>query len=207
MGALYRMRHLQAFTFKDSSTSKGSAMDSCSLLLQCMDLHCRQNPGAQLQSLQAFSIILGEHVTSSAIFTEGEDWYTGTAAVAALAATTAVAALADDGAVPPIVMGRGFPTALPLSHAHMPALQTLMVECTGSPIASLKLMDLMTSLLSHRPPGEGPKMRLIDLVAAFMPAQLSDKKNAMYRALAEISEVIRARFVCSYLPGMPLPVA
>lgn len=105
------------------------------------------------------------------------------------------------------MMGRGFPTALPLSHAHMPALHTLMVERTGSPIASLKLIDLMSSLLKHRLPREGPKMKLIDLVTEFMPAQLLHHRSAMYWALMDVSEVNRARFVCSHLPGMPLSMA
>lgn len=184
------MPHLQSLVFKDSSTSRGSSMDACSWLLHNMDIHVRRSPSASMQSLQTLSIILGDGIGSHWPLAplQGEDWGGGGGNAHAI----------------PTPMQQHSPSALPMSNAHMPGLSTLLVECTGTPIASLKLVDLMSSLVRHRLPSGGPKMQLIDMVAAFMPPKLSDKGSQAYRLLSAISETVRARFVCSYCPGMPV---
>lgn len=90
--------------------------------------------------------------------------------------------------------------AYPFSHDRMPNLKNIFIQCSDTPMSTLKMTSFLRALLKVRMDSD-TKMKCIRTSATFMPQKLIDPNSEFRRDLDKITEKFVEIHRKPYLPG------
>lgn len=89
---------------------------------------------------------------------------------------------------------------------RMPMLKHLVVHCSKDPMATVKMISFLNSLIRVRK-GMPNKLETIKIRATYMPTKLTNPKSEFRRQLEEITDTFHESHGRPYLPGRPVGAA
>lgn len=174
---MHRLRHL-------ALGSEHPPHDIAGNMMAAFDSHFLTNPSAKFDSLVSLRLTFGtmDTMSSNMITTDHE----GTLHIDMMYTK-----------VPPM-------SAHSLSEKFAPRLKHLALHCKDSPMATLKLLAFLGSLIQYRENSSGkPSICTISVTAKFMPFKLIKEDSDLRVKLRSVCETFTTQYTFPYMPGEP----